>query len=123
MKKNTIINILLISIFTLTIIVIVVSASFLYNINHAPKLLVHVIPTNGAPPYYLVQNELIDKWANNCIVLLVISCLNAFIVINSFIIFNFFISDEERVRRKSARKAKHIAALEKQLNELKKDGE
>lgn len=123
MKKNIIVNILLTVIFLLSVALIILSVLFLHDIKSAPQLLVHIIPTNGSPPYYLVQNELVDKWSTYCIVLLSLACILALISVICFLRINIFISDEEKNLRKTTRKAAKIAALEEELDRLKRDGE
>lgn len=122
MKKKTIINILIVIIFVLSISSIVVSALLLTGINNAPDLLTNISKPGGFPTY-LSQHTLVEKWGNMCQVILIISCILAVATAVCFVIINFFISDSEKQKKTAAKKIKRIAALEKELNELKKDGE
>ena len=122
LMKKVIINILL-GISLLTIIVIIcVAGVFLNEINSAPQLLVHIIPTNGTLPYYVVQHDLIDSWKSYCTVIIIVASIATTFPIFFLIRVNIFaLSNEARAHRKELHRVKRIQQLESELEELKKD--
>lgn len=120
--KKTILNILLAVLLVSTLAIVCVAGIFLSEINSAPQLLVHIIPTNGTLPYYVAQQDLINRWKTYCAAIIAVASITAIFPLFGLIRINISaLSNKERARRKELHKAKRIQDLEAELEELKKD--
>ena len=122
--RKRVLNIILLIVLICSCTILGFSANFAHELYTAPQLLVHVI--NPPNQYYVIQDELVAQWEGYCIAIIVFSCALILFCIATLVYFNFLHSDARQARREARateRKASRIAALEKELEDLKKDGE
>lgn len=120
--KKIIFNIVFAFLLAVIITIICVVGVFLSEINSTPPLLVHVIPSNGTLPYYVVQHDLVNRWKTYCTALIIIASITALLPIIGLVNVNITsLSSEAREQRKKLRNSKRIQSLEAELEELKKD--
>ena len=123
--KKIILSILSAVAITLSAIVLAYACNFLIEIKNTPELLileeVEVFPGS----IYVVQTELVTRWESYCAAIIVLTCAAIVTSITALCFVNFFKhkSPADKVSRTEARKVKKIAKLEKELEDLKKNGE
>lgn len=121
MNKKIILNIVFALSLACAIALLCIASNLLTDINASPQLLSHVIPTNGTPHYYKVEDELINSWKTYCIDIIAVASVAAFIMIVGLVFINIPKNTEAKANRKESQRNKRIAKLEAELEELKKD--
>ena len=121
MKKKLITNLLFTFLSVCGVTLLIIASIFLHEIKSSPDLLIHIIPTNGTSPYYVVQHDLVNRWATYCTIIIIFACATILLSVFVFLHENLLVSADVKANRKEMRKQKHIAELEAKLEELKKD--
>lgn len=121
--KKVILSVLSAVTVMLSVIILAYACNFLIEIQTAPELLVHIV--NYPYNYYEVQTELVARWESYCVAIIALACVAIAAGIAALCFINFYKRKPlvDKASRAESRKAEKIAALEKELEELKKGGE